>query len=228
MRKAIRKTIQIFSETFPVNGPIVEIGSYYTSGSEKLSNLRPFFSNKEYIGCDIRHGINVDRIEDAQQLKFEDGSIGTIFMFEILEHLPSPQKAIIEAHRVLREDGMIAISVPFNYHLHGFPSDYWRFTASGVHQLLSCFPDKMVFAVGPKIKPAFIFAVASKQSSAEFTQQKAVFRKRVQDSFQNSKMQGYFSVLKERGRDLLGHLVGRSHLSVDFFDDSVKGGYVDK
>jgi hypothetical protein len=58
--------------------------------------------------------------------------------------------------------GLLALSVPFNYRLHGFPSDYWRFTASGIHTLLAEFPAKIVFAIGPQLKPAFIFAVATK------------------------------------------------------------------
>lgn len=39
--------------------------------------------------------------------RFADGSVGTLLLFEILEHLPHPQKAIAEAHRVLREDGLL-------------------------------------------------------------------------------------------------------------------------
>lgn len=228
MRRAIRKAIQLFSETFTTTDPVVEIGSYYLPSYEKLSDLRPFFRGREYIGCDIREGSTVDRVEDAQNLSFSDSSIGAVLMFEILEHLPSPEKAIAEAYRVLCEDGLLAISVPFNYHLHGFPSDYWRFTASGIYQMLSGFPDKVVFAVGPKLKPAFIFAVASKKESTAFAEQKVLFQKRIQETFRSSKLRGYISVLKERGREFFGHLLGRSDLAVTFFDDSVKGGYLKK
>ena len=45
-----------------------------------------------------------------------------------------------DVKRVLRDEGLLALSVPFSYRLHGFPSDYWRFTASGIYTLLAEFP----------------------------------------------------------------------------------------
>jgi SAM-dependent methyltransferase len=226
MRRAINKTVKLFSETFAPRGPVIEIGSFYPPNYEKLCNVRPYFKNQEYIGCDIRQGLGVDRIEDAQKLSFSDNAVETLLMFEILEHLPHPERAIAEAHRVLKDKGLLALSVPFECRLHGFPSDYWRFTASGVHLLLSDFPDKIIFALGPSAKPAFIFAVASKSALPEFAENKIRFQTSVQESFQSSRMRGYLSVLKERGRDFFGHLLGRADLGVTFFDPSVGGGYV--
>ena len=228
MRRAIRKSIQLFTETFEPAGPVVELGAYYTPEYQGLSNLRPFFPGREYIGCDIRRGNGVDRIEDAHHLSFDDRSVGTLLAFEILEHLRDPQLAVSEAHRVLDDNGLLAISVPFTYRLHGFPSDYWRFTASGVYELLSDFPDKVVCAVGPRLKPAFIFAVASKTVSPEFTEQKAIFERRSVDEFRRSRLRGFVSVMKERGRDLFGHLLGRSELQVNFYSGSTAGTYAEK
>ena len=141
MRRATKKSVRLFAETFEPTGPVVELGSYYTAGNENLSDVRPYFPGREYIGCDIRRGNGVDRIEDAHRLSFEDGSVGTLLAFEILEHLRDPRLAVSEAHRALDENGLLAISVPFTYRLHGFPSDYWRFTSSGIYELLSDFPD---------------------------------------------------------------------------------------
>jgi SAM-dependent methyltransferase len=226
VRRAIRKSIQLFAETFEPAEPIVELGSYYMPGYESLSDLRPYFPGRQYIGCDIRRGNGVDRIEDAHHLSFADASVGTLLEFELLEHLPDPRLAVSEAYRVLDEHGLLAISVPFTYRLHGFPSDYWRFTASGVYQLLSDFPDKLVCAIGPRLKPAFIFAVASKSASPEFTKRKALFEQRSVEVFRESRLRGFVSVTKERGRDFFGHLLGRSDLSVRFYDGSTAGGYV--
>lgn len=228
MRRAIRKSIQLFVETFEPVGPVVELGAYNMPGYESLSNLRPFFPGQEYIGCDIRRGNGVDRVEDAHHLSFEDGTVGTLLAFEILEHLRDPHLAVAEAHRALSDNGLLAVSVPFTYRLHGFPSDYWRFTASGVYQLLSAFPDKVVCAVGPRLKPAFIFAVACKSASPEFTEQKALFETRSMDEFRRSRLRGFVSVLKERGRDLFGHVLGRSDLQVNFYSGSTAGAYTEE
>jgi 2-polyprenyl-3-methyl-5-hydroxy-6-metoxy-1,4-benzoquinol methylase len=225
MRLAIRTSVRLFSESFEVSGPVVEIGSFYMPSHEQLCNLRPFFAEFEYIGCDIRQGLGVDRIEDAQALRFADGTVGTLILLEILEHLPDPNKAISEAYRVIKDDGLVILSVPFNARLHGFPSDYWRFTASGVYTLLFDFQDKLVFALGPQLKPAFIFAVATKRASHRFTEGKELFEKRVQETFKKSWVRGHMSVFKERARDFFGLLLGRAKLSVMFFDGSQGGGY---
>jgi len=126
----------------------------------------------------------------------------------------------------LVDRGLLALSVPFNYRLHGFPSDYWRFTASGIYTLLEDFPDKVVFAVGPQLKPAFIFAVATTTACREFADKNARFQSMIQNAFRQSRFRGHVSVLKERARDFLGHLLGRAHLSVTFYDPTIPAWYV--
>jgi SAM-dependent methyltransferase len=227
MNRSIRTSVRLFAQTFQPAGPVVEVGSLYPPGFEALCNLRPFFDGREYIGCDIRPGLGVDRREDAQALSFADKSVGTVLLFEILEHLPNPHRAVAEAWRVLREDGLLGVSVPFNYRLHGFPSDYWRFTSSGVYTLLSDFADKIVFAAGPKVKPTFIFAVAAKQSTPVFADKKSRFEAAIHETFRRSRLSGHLSVLKERSRDLLGYVLGRAGLSVAFFDPHQPGGYTE-
>lgn len=227
-RKAISKSISIFSKCFQPDGPIVEIGSYYMPGTEKTNDQRKYFPDKEYIGCDIREGVGVDRIEDAHNLSFGDGSIGSLMMFEILEHLPAPEIAVREAHRVLADNGYFVMSVPFTYRLHGFPSDYWRFTASGVHQLLSPFEDKIIFSLGPRLKPSFTFAVAVKKSSKEFTLLKQAFQQQIRVEFIRDRRRAYISLFKERASDFFGLLLGRAEIDAHFFDPDMKGGYIDK
>ena len=53
------------------------------------------------------------------------------------------------------------VSVPFDYRLHGFPTDYRRFRASGLYTLLEEFPQKTVFAIGPHLMPSTVFAIVA-------------------------------------------------------------------
>ena len=227
MRKAINHSVRLFTECYEPEGPVVELGSFYPPGYQPISDLRPYFRGKAFIGCDIRSGLGVDCIEDAHNLAFSTASVGTILLFEILEHLPRPQQAIDEAYRVLRDDGLLALSVPFHYRLHAFPTDYWRFTASGINTLLHAFPHRIVYSLGPRLKPAFIFAVAGKSEVRDFDVRVSCFREKVQETFRNTRVQGYLSVFKERARDFFGHLLGRAELGVHFFDPEMGGGYLD-
>lgn len=225
MRRAINESVGLFARCFEPQDPIVELGALFLPGAAALSDMRPYFPGREFIGCDIRRGNGVDRIEDAQKLTFADASVGTVLLFEILEHLPRPDLAVAEAHRVLSAQGLLALSVPFQYRLHGFPSDYWRFTASGIHSLLAAFEDSVVFAAGPRVKPAFVFAVASKRATPEFTIRRAAFEAAVREHFRRRRLRGHFSVLRERTRDLVGALFGRAHVETRFFS-AEGGGYI--
>ncbi|HQZ85329.1 MAG TPA: methyltransferase domain-containing protein, partial [Actinomycetota bacterium] len=49
---------------------------------------------------------------DAYALPFDDGSFDRIVAAEILEHLPDDTMAMAELVRVLRPDGLLAVSVP--------------------------------------------------------------------------------------------------------------------
>jgi hypothetical protein len=103
------------------------------------------------------------------------------------------------------------------------PSDYWRFTPSGVSVLLASFDERIVFALGPRLKPAFVFAVAGKKSLPPGKVE--AFRELVHSEFDSSRMRGRISVLKERARDFLGFLLGRAELQVSFFDESTPEKY---
>ena len=129
MMRAINTSVRLFAEVFHPPAPVVELGAYYPPGYAWLSDLRAYFPGREYIGCDLRAGNGVGRIEDAQRLSFQDSSVGTTLAFEILEHVPDSHMAISEACRVLRDDGLFALSTPFNHGLHAFPDDYWRFSS---------------------------------------------------------------------------------------------------
>ena len=52
----------------------------------------------------------------------------------MLEHVPEPQLAVKEMHRVLRKGGKIFAYVPFLHGCHGVQNykDYYRFTRDGV------------------------------------------------------------------------------------------------
>lgn len=219
MRRAIRKSVETFAAAFRPRGPILELGSRYQPGYGDLCDLRVLFNGQEYLGCDLQEGPGVDRIEDAQRLSFQDGSFGIVMMLETLEHMPDPVQAVREAHRVLRGDGLLVVSVPFTYRLHGFPNDFWRFTMSGVDVLLRQFPERIVYGLGPRLKPAFIFGVGVKTSSPDLDQKKAQFRDHVRKAFANTRGRGWTSLFKERSRDFIGLLLGRAEMGVHFLDE---------
>lgn len=163
----VRQFIEVVAEAVDLVEPIVEIGSYLTKGQEELGNLRSLFSGKEYIGCDMRKGPGVDRIENVEKLKFKTNSVGTVIMLETLEHVQNPIQAVDEVFRVLKPEGTAVFSTVMNFQLHSFPHDYWRVTPPGMEYLLRQFSRKIVGYQGEQIdNPFSVFGVGFKKDNA--------------------------------------------------------------
>lgn len=56
---------------------------------------------------------------------------------EVLEHTLNPFAAVAELARILKSDGKLFLTVPFNFRIHGPLPDCWRFTEHGLRAMLS-------------------------------------------------------------------------------------------
>jgi len=97
---------------------------------------------KEYIGVDWENSFHDQSHVDifanlCEPLPLEDQFADTVVSFQVLEHLPEPYVFLKEAHRILSPDGTIIITVPFMWHVHEAPHDYYRFTRHGLEYLLN-------------------------------------------------------------------------------------------
>jgi SAM-dependent methyltransferase len=202
----------------------LDIGSYYTPGFAALCDRRRFFPGQPYVGCDIRPGPGVDRIEDAEHLSFADQSLRSVLLLETLEHVPRPQRVVSEVQRVLHPEGVALVSVPFDYRIHGWPTDFWRFTAAGLNAMLSGFPQRAVCAVGPQLRPSQVFAVVASRRPS-FEREAARWRREVDEAFRRHRWRHALKVLEERGRDFMGLLLGRAAIGVAHYDPRQAGGY---
>jgi SAM-dependent methyltransferase len=73
---------------------------------------------------------------DVLDLPFAQESIDTVIFTQVLEHVKNPNLALKQIHLVLKESGILVISVPFIFQAHAEPHDYWRFSEHGIRQLL--------------------------------------------------------------------------------------------
>lgn len=65
------------------------------------------------------------------------GHFDYILCTEVLEHTLQPFDAVAELHRMLKTDGLLFLSVPFNYRIHGPLPDCWRFTEYGLQAMFA-------------------------------------------------------------------------------------------
>jgi ubiquinone/menaquinone biosynthesis C-methylase UbiE len=76
----------------------------------------------------------------AEELSLGDRSTDSVVLAEVLEHLPDDRKGLSEAHRVLRDNGLLFITVPANPALWTSVDEeaghYRRYTSEQLAQIL--------------------------------------------------------------------------------------------
>lgn len=65
---------------------------------------------------------------DAAVLPFAPATFDAVICSELLEHVAFPLAVLYEVRAVLREGGMLLLTTPFLYRIHGDPHDYARYT----------------------------------------------------------------------------------------------------
>jgi len=160
MNNFLRGVAQAAAETFEMRGPVLEVGSYQVAGQESIADLRGLFPGKAFIGTDMRPGDGVDRIENVESLSFADDCMGTVIAMNVFEHVEKFWLGFDEIQRVLRPDGVALISCPFYFHIHDYPSDYWRFTPEALDSLFHTADAKILGWHGAKARPANVWMVA--------------------------------------------------------------------
>ena len=171
MTRFLHGMIRAIAEAFPVPEPVYEIGSYQVEGQEALIDLRGLFAGREYLGIDFRAGPGVDLVADVEKLPFPDASVGTVLALSTFEHVRHFWKGFDEVYRVLRPDGVLIVSCPFYFHVHGYPSDYWRFTTYALDAMLERYPTRILGWHGPDRRPINVWAIAWREDAIPPTEE---------------------------------------------------------
>ncbi len=136
MRVTLLKLLDHVTRDVDLPGPIYEFGSFRVPGQRHLREVRSYFPEKVYVGCDQQPGPGVDEVQDLHQLRIPDSSIGTALLFDTIEHVRDPWRALSEVRRCLKPGGIVIMTSVWYFPIHAYPDDYWRFTASAFRELL--------------------------------------------------------------------------------------------
>jgi SAM-dependent methyltransferase len=156
----IRGFVEDLARVLVLPDPVVEFGSLQVE-SDQDGDLRPLFAGRPFTGTDFRAGPGVDRVEDLRRLSFADGEVGTALCLDTLEHCEDPVTACRELARVTAPGGVCVISSVMLFGIHGYPSDYFRFTPEGFRSLLSGFEHVWVAGLGDPAIPTQVLGVGT-------------------------------------------------------------------
>ncbi len=103
--------------------------------------IKYFVKSKVYT-ADINKDSGADYIIDIcedNSNKIESNTFDIIVCTEVLEHTLQPFLAVNEMHRLLKSEGLLLMTTPFDFRIHGPLPDCWRFTVHGLKALLKDF-----------------------------------------------------------------------------------------
>ena len=153
--------MQLLRSLPPLPTPVWEFGSYHVVGQEHRGTVKDAV-HRDVVGCDLRMGPGVDRIEDLHALKIADDTLGTALLLDTVEHVARPWRALEEIHRVLRPGGIVLITSHMYFPIHAHPDDFWRFTKSGFAVLLEPYEIICIEDAGMPKLPHTVVGVAGK------------------------------------------------------------------
>jgi len=74
----------------------------------------------------------IDLFGTAYNIPVDDNYFDTALCTAVLEHLEETSDVTKETHRVLKAGGYAIYTVPFFWHLHEEPRDFYRYTKYGL------------------------------------------------------------------------------------------------
>lgn len=121
-----RKMIdELLSQNYSLfHGVVLDVG-----GRDRGCFKKPKDKVSSWIFADIKPEYHPDLLLDVAQMpSVETNSINVISACELFEHVKRIDDGLQECHRVLKNNGLLIITVPFLYPVHADPYDYQRWT----------------------------------------------------------------------------------------------------
>jgi len=133
VRTIADKAIVSYSKKY-LTGRLIDIGCGIKPFEEILKTVV-----NAHIGVDHKetfHDIEqADLVGTAYKIPAQDASFDSALCTAVLEHLEEPEAALKECHRVLKKEGYAVYSIPFIWHLHEKPRDFYRYSKYGIQYL---------------------------------------------------------------------------------------------
>jgi SAM-dependent methyltransferase len=137
IRNNVNSFLKVSAEKYDRNGLLIlDIAPQIHDGAEA------YFKLARVDTLDIDPKSNATYIADITKNNkslLKSDMFDIVVCTEVLEHTLDPFSAICEIHRIAKPSGILLLSVPFNFRIHGPLPDCWRFTEHGLRELLKNF-----------------------------------------------------------------------------------------
>ena len=132
LRAQIETVVQLFLAKSPQKLTLADYGC----GNKPYEPLfTPFV--EQYIGLDLAYNTKADVVVDpAGIIDMPEESVGFVLSTQVLEHVEDPKAYLKEAHRILEKEGKLILSTHGYWMFHPDPTDFWRWTSTGLQKIV--------------------------------------------------------------------------------------------
>jgi SAM-dependent methyltransferase len=124
---------------------VLELGT--RKWGEASTHHQALFPKARYVMTDFIDGDDVDVVSDVHNLdEFESVTFDAVFSASTFEHIQYPWIAAMTLHRVIKPRGVLFVQTHQTFPVHGYPSDYTRWTDMGLRSLFEWAGFEVAFA----------------------------------------------------------------------------------
>ena len=115
-------------------GRLIDIGCGTKAKQLLVGEFVEGYTGLDHLAC-LHDQSNIDLFGTAYNIPVKNNSFNCAICTAVLEHLEEPEIALREAYRILRHSGHAIYAIPFFWHLHEEPRDFYRYTRYGIQYL---------------------------------------------------------------------------------------------
>lgn len=129
------KIEEIFSTIVASKKKPIVLADYGCGNRPYQSIVAPYVET--YIGVDLPENKTADvHISADGKIQMSEKSIDLVLSTQVLEHVTNPSAYLLEAHRILKDDGLMILSTHGYWMFHPDPTDFWRWTSTGLKKIV--------------------------------------------------------------------------------------------
>ena len=116
---------------------VLELGSLRSEATRSTIHREWAAPDAHFVCSDFQDGLDVDVVADIHVLSqhFVPETLDAVIACSVFEHVQRPWIGAAEIGRVLKPGGQVFIQTHFAFPLHGYPSDYWRYTREALETI---------------------------------------------------------------------------------------------
>jgi hypothetical protein len=116
---------------------VLELGTKRSSPERSTVHRAWAAADATYVCSDFEDGLDVDLLADVHILSqsVAADSQHAVIACSVFEHVQRPWIGASEIGKVLRPGGQVFVQTHFAFPIHGYPSDYWRYTRDALETI---------------------------------------------------------------------------------------------